>query len=754
MKKLIAAVGLLFASSLGHADNFNSVTVQGELVPPTPIYTAPVHILSGGQVVGTASSIDLVPDANGLFSTQTYITNPWIFQSGSDYVLRISSPVSGVVLSSFSITAVPFALTVRGDAQTGNQNVFGAYGNVGIGTSSPAYRLVISSAAGSNNTILVISTGTSEVIRMNGAGEIYANKYYGDGSALTGITNAGDNLGNHTATQALNLNGFGLTNASTSTFTGYINVVNGSGYEQWGSPVLRTDAGHYNAYLGYLSGTTLGNFNTFLGNYSGSNNSGDDNSFVGYFSGYSNSGGFYNSFVGSYAGANNTSGGRNTFMGDGAGTNVTTGSNNTLLGFGAGELLLNVNNNTFVGSQTGYNDGLGNNNSFLGHQAGYNNNSGSNNVFLGYQAGYNNSTGNNSIIIGANQTGGGDNTLNIGGVLYGNLTSRTIGIYRTTQDAALDVVSTGTASNVFAQIWRNSSGVVISSVSATGVMMATKFIGNGSGLTGISGDNLGNHTAVQSLNMANNQITNVSSLSVTGKDTSGYSLSLSSGIYMPAGTVTAGLFSGNGAALTSLNASSLANGMVADARLSTNVELLNANQTVSGVKTFTSSITVMGSAMVSSTLTVQAIMPANFVGGFMFFISKSSSCPAGWLKADGASVSKTAFPALFGMIDYMYGGSGDNFNLPNMTDGSFVRATGGNAAGQGTKQGYAIESHSHINQFGNMSTGSGSYGYLSINSVGNVYTAGPALVGPLPMSSYGENETRPRNYSMIPCIKY
>lgn len=48
-----------------------------------------------------------------------------------------------------------------------------------------------------------------------------------------------------------------------------------------------------------------------------------------------------------------------------------------------------------------------------------------------------------------------------------------------------------------------------------------------------------------------------------------------------------GTFSGNGAALNSLNASQLTSGTVADARLSANVALLNGNQTFSGANNFT-----------------------------------------------------------------------------------------------------------------------------------------------------------------------
>lgn len=53
-----------------------------------------------------------------------------------------------------------------------------------------------------------------------------------------------------------------------------------------------------------------------------------------------------------------------------------------------------------------------------------------------------------------------------------------------------------------------------------------------------------------------------------------------------AGTVTATDFSGGGASLTSLNASSISSGTLADGRLSTNVALLTDSQSFSGAKTF------------------------------------------------------------------------------------------------------------------------------------------------------------------------
>ena len=52
------------------------------------------------------------------------------------------------------------------------------------------------------------------------------------------------------------------------------------------------------------------------------------------------------------------------------------------------------------------------------------------------------------------------------------------------------------------------------------------------------------------------------------------------------GMVTASNFTGNGAGLTGVNASSLTSGTLADARLSSNVALLNGTQTFSGTNTF------------------------------------------------------------------------------------------------------------------------------------------------------------------------
>ncbi|MFH1619458.1 MAG: hypothetical protein ABIG11_06085, partial [bacterium] len=349
----------------------------------------------------------------------------------------------------------------------------------------------------------------------------------------------GDNLGSHIATTTLNMAGFGITNASTSTFNGYVNVTSTAGYAQNGYIILRA------------SDTS----NTFVGREAGRINTGEYNSFVGYQAGYSNTTGGYNAFIGHWAGQSNITGGYNAFVGSNAGR-LNTSSYNSFLGAGAGELNSTGQQNSFVGYAAGYSNTTGNLNSFLGYQAGNQTQTGSGNAILGseagyggggsfssstlvgYRAGYSLTTGNNNILLGSKAgdsiTSGASNIiigydqdapaattsnfLNIGGVLYGDLSVKTIGISRNVPQAALDVVSTGTAANQMAQIWRDSAGVIVGSMSATGMMTAVKFIGDVSGASGLpAGDNLGSHIATTTLDMAGFDIVNVDTITAQGQ---------------------------------------------------------------------------------------------------------------------------------------------------------------------------------------------------------------------------------------------
>jgi hypothetical protein len=412
-------------------------------------------------------------------------------------ILRVDG--YAVMHSSVDITGSRFSV--------GGSTLSAQYGKVGIGTAAPSFLLQVSSAAGADGDLVVISTGSSNVIRMTGKGEIYANKYYGDGSGLTGIT-VGDNLGDHIATTTLQMGAYGVTSSSSVSaayyqISGSTVLAVGTGSLDVGIDAGRLSTGNNNSFVGYQAGysNTTGGYNSFVGSYAGLNNTGDYNSFVGNRAGYANSSGSSNSFLGNRAGHSNTTGSFNSILGSYAGYTTQTGSANTVLGYSAG-----------YGSASG----SFSSSTIIGYMAGNGLTTGGDNIFLGWRAGYIVTSGTGNIVMGYDQDVSAptaNNELNIGGLLYGDLSAKTIGISTRIPQAALDIVSTGTAANIYAQIWRNGSGVVVASMTSQGALYATLPPG--------SGDNLGDHTATKALNMSDKAVDNVSSITITGTGVTG-----------------------------------------------------------------------------------------------------------------------------------------------------------------------------------------------------------------------------------------
>ncbi len=183
-----------------------------------------------------------------------------------------------------------------------------------------------------------------------------------------------------------------------------------------------------------------------------------------------------------------------------------------------------------------------------------------------------------------------------------------------------------------------------------------------------------------------------------------------------AGIYTAGVFYGNGAGITNLNANNLASGILPDARLSgtyTGVNITGNAATATKWATprsitftggATGTVSLDGSANVSLALAVQpsahthtiaqvtgldaeltAAAPPGEVTAFAL-----AAAPSGWLKANGAAVSRTAYAQLFAAIGTRWGaGDGSTtFNLPDLR-GEFVR---GLDDGRGINAGRALGS--------------------------------------------------------------
>ena len=154
---------------------------------------------------------------------------------------------------------------------------------------------------------------------------------------------------------------------------------------------------------------------------------------------------------------------------------------------------------------------------------------------------------------------------------------------------------------------------------------------------------------------------------------------------------------------------------------------------------------------------LERILPAGMVAPFAM-----GTPPSGWLECKGQAVSRENYADLFAAIDTMYGaGNGSTtFNLPDYR-GYFLRGwdrganrdpdrstrtdrgdgTTGNAVG--TRQGDEFKSHTHSQK-------RATWGYPEyIDSGNNLTIANAGTTG-----ASGGNETRPKNVTVMYCIKY
>lgn len=146
--------------------------------------------------------------------------------------------------------------------------------------------------------------------------------------------------------------------------------------------------------------------------------------------------------------------------------------------------------------------------------------------------------------------------------------------------------------------------------------------------------------------------------------------------------------------------------------------------------------------------------------------------PIGWLKCDGSLVSKNSFPQLFDKIGYTYGGSGNDFRLPDLR-GEFLRGWDDSRGVDPSRQfgswqkGTMVGGYDDNDDSSHASVLQGrawnDYGSDLVTSeiASNVYSLGRIKWNhPQGESIYNINQapnwvsiTRPRNVAMLPCIK-
>lgn len=476
---------------------------------PFTLSGASMTIVSGGAVrfaVDTSgkAGINTSPDVAGLTisGNSTYDSGIMMQNGASQWALTNHGGVLKVIKYD-PVTFEALRILNTGDVEipAGGLKISGAQG-ISAAAAVFAPNVVISSEAGA-----ALGSGVRVSTNIYVVGFSSAAKYYGDGSGLTGVV-AGSAVskGGDTMTGALTMAGSSVTiNANSG--QSYALLTNGVAISTGGA--LQTTGTGNGTVTGNARGNgavdlqtyRVSNLQVAKGNYSvisgGQRNTADmDNNTV--------AGGYGNSAAGSYA---VISGGLANQTGGSYGV-VSGGSNNSATG-----LFYPVVSGGYLNTANGDSSNVagGRSNSAGGSYAvvpGGQNNAATGQYSLA--AGYASTSAANGTFTWADSLGVSvvnntpDRTLfkNRGGFLVTGSTSTNltgaldrgvlftgdglVGISTGAPQAALDVVSSGTAAAQFAQLWRDSNGVIRSSMSATGVLMAAKFIGDGSGLTGAS----------------------------------------------------------------------------------------------------------------------------------------------------------------------------------------------------------------------------------------------------------------------------
>ena len=151
-----------------------------------------------------------------------------------------------------------------------------------------------------------------------------------------------------------------------------------------------------------------------------------------------------------------------------------------------------------------------------------------------------------------------------------------------------------------------------------------------------------------------------------------------------------------------------------------------------------------------------------FVPSGAVFMFAADAAPTGYLKANGATISRTTYAALFSVIGTTFGvGDGSTtFQLPDLR-GEFLRGwddSRGVDSGRafGSDQENAIKSHGGFGSFftSNVGNATNPGGVLRGAYAVPTGSAGYTIMDGVAWNYYGETETRPSNVALLACIKY
>ena len=273
---------------------------------------------------GTSASSDVVATANNGSETTNYVDMGINGGSNASNVMGVANDaylynIGQNLLVGTGSASKSVVFMTGGTSQASNERMrIDGSGNVGIGVTSPSYKLQVSAASnplqltglqtGSNtDSILTVSSGVVRRLNVSALTTSSSNAW-----ALVG--NAGTNPSTHFV---------GTTDNQSLVFKAN-NQLSG-----------KIDVSSNNTMFGYQAGQAIA--------------SGSNNTFTGYQAGYSTNSGTGNAALGYSALKNNLSGNNNTALGINAGITNANGDNNTFIGNGADATTGNLSNASAIG---------------------------------------------------------------------------------------------------------------------------------------------------------------------------------------------------------------------------------------------------------------------------------------------------------------------------------------------------------------------------------------------------------------------
>ena len=334
--------------------------------------------------------------------------------------------------------------------------------------------------ASTGNFLIGTTTDAGYKLDVNGTARIQS------GLIVQGITVGlgGGSVASNTSVgyQTLNANTTGIQNTATGFWALYSNTTGNNNTANGVGALQSNTTGTSNSALGMWSllYNTTGSNNTANGGGAlQSNTTGNYNTAIGVGSLLSNNAD-NNTAVGYSSLNQNTTGAANTALGRYSAQKNTTGNYNTSIGYNANWYNSTGNNNTALGFYALY-DSTASNNTAIGYQAGFAgvaNSTGSNNIFIGYQATGVSATDSNRTWIGNSST---TSTWLAGNVLIGTTTDAgyKLDVNGTTRvQQTLDIGSVGTSGAI--NFRRSSDGNITSQVLQTNdVLVINNYQGAG-----------------------------------------------------------------------------------------------------------------------------------------------------------------------------------------------------------------------------------------------------------------------------------